>query len=92
MGNDGVEWEDPGCIHTVDEAIEYINNIGFLPLFKNEMERIEEAKKYQQIKDTVDDYMNYYNNERYVWDLAYLSPNEYYKFVMTGKYAGGDSL
>ena len=30
--------------------------------------------------------MDYYNNERYVWDLAYLSPNEYYKFVMTGKY------
>lgn len=30
--------------------------------------------------------MDYYNNERYVWDLAYLSPNEYYKFVTTGKY------
>lgn len=41
---------------------------------------------HQQIKDAVDDYMDYYNNERYVWDLAYLSPNEYYKFVMTGKY------
>ena len=50
------------------------------------MERIEDSKKYQQIKDAVDDYMDYYNNDRYVWDLAYLSPNEYYKFVMTGKY------
>ena len=50
------------------------------------MERIEDAKKYRQIKDAIDDYMDYYNNERYVWDLAYLSPNEYYKFVMTGKY------
>lgn len=30
--------------------------------------------------------MDYYNNERYVWELAYLSPNEYYKFVTTGKY------
>jgi len=50
------------------------------------MERIEKATKFQQVKDAVDDYIDYYNNERYVWDLAYLSPNEYYKFVTTGKY------
>lgn len=44
MGNEvgewimyGVEWDDPECIHTVDEAVEYINQIGFLPLFKNEI-------------------------------------------------------
>ena len=43
MGNEngtwvmyGVEPDDPECIHTVNEAIEYINDIGFLPLFKNE--------------------------------------------------------
>lgn len=42
MGNEsgtwimyGVEPDDPECIHTVDEAIEYINKVGFLPLFKN---------------------------------------------------------
>ena len=33
----GVEPDDPECIHTVDEAIEYINEVGFLPLFKNEI-------------------------------------------------------
>lgn len=44
MGNEsgewimyGVDWDDPECLHTVDEAIEYINEIGFLPLFKNEI-------------------------------------------------------
>ena len=44
MGNEagewiiyGVDWDDPECIHTVDEAIEYINSIGFLPLFRNEI-------------------------------------------------------
>ena len=44
MGNEsgtwimyGVEPDDPECIHTVDEAIEYINEVGFLPLFKNEI-------------------------------------------------------
>ena len=33
----GVDWDDPECIHTVDEALEYINKVGFLPLFKNEI-------------------------------------------------------
>lgn len=44
MGNEsgtwimyGVDPDDPECLHTVDEAIEYINEIGFLPLFKNEI-------------------------------------------------------
>jgi transposase InsO family protein len=50
------------------------------------MERIEGAKEFEHIQTAVEDYMDYYNNERYVWDLAYLSPNEYYKFVTTGRY------
>lgn len=33
----GVDWDDPECIHSVEEAIEYINEVGFLPLFKNEI-------------------------------------------------------
>ncbi len=33
----GVEWEDPGCLHTVQDAIKYINETGFLPLFKNDI-------------------------------------------------------
>ena len=44
MGNEsgtwvmyGVDWDDPECIHTVEEATEYINRIGFLPLFKNDI-------------------------------------------------------
>jgi len=36
------------------------------------MERIEGAKEFEHIQTAVDDYMDYYNNERYVWDLAYL--------------------
>ena len=44
MGNEagewiihGVKWNDPKCIQDVDEAVEYINRVGFLPLFKNEI-------------------------------------------------------
>ena len=33
----GVREDAPECIHTVDEAIAYINEIGFLPLFKNDI-------------------------------------------------------
>ena len=29
----GVSWDDPECLHTVDEAIEYINKVGFLPVY-----------------------------------------------------------
>lgn len=41
---------------------------------------------YDEVKAVVDDYMSYYNNERYQWDLAKLSPNEYFSFVTTGTY------
>lgn len=33
----GVSEDDPKCIHTVKEAITYINEVGFLPLFKNDI-------------------------------------------------------
>lgn len=33
----GVDENDPCCIHTVDELIAYIDEIGFLPLFKNDI-------------------------------------------------------
>lgn len=49
-------------------------------------DRIAECTRYDQVKYHVDNYMDYYNNDRYVWELAYLSPNEYYKFVTTKRY------
>lgn len=30
--------------------------------------------------------MDYYNNDRYQWGLARLSPNEYYQYIITGIY------
>lgn len=33
----GVKEDDPECLHTIEEAIDYINHIGFLPLFKNDI-------------------------------------------------------
>lgn len=40
----------------------------------------------EDVKKVIDDYIDYYNNDRYQWDLAKLSPSEYYKYTMTGDY------
>ena len=37
-------------------------------------------------KALIDDWMDYYNNERYQWQLAKLSPNQYYDYITYGKY------
>ena len=38
------------------------------------------------VRQSIDDWMDYYNNDRYQWDLAKLSPNEYYNYLTTGIY------
>lgn len=48
--------------------------------------KLAECTVFDEVKVIVDDYMDYYNNRRYQWKLAKLSPNEYYKFVTTGIY------
>ena len=40
----------------------------------------------KQVCAVVDDWMDYYNNDRYQWDLEKLSPREYYRYRQTGVY------
>ena len=47
---------------------------------------LTECTEFEQVRLKVDDYIDYYNNDRYQWDLCKLSPNEYYQFVTTGIY------
>ena len=47
---------------------------------------IKECETYEQVVAIVDDWMDYYNNDRYQWELEKLSPREYYKFLQTGVY------
>lgn len=49
-------------------------------------DEIPKWKTFADVKRTIDDWMDYYNNDRYRWDLAKLSPNEYYKYITTGRY------
>ena len=47
---------------------------------------LSDCKIFEDVKKIMDDWMDYYNNDRYQWDLAKLSPSEYYKYVTTGEY------
>ena len=44
------------------------------------------SDNHSKVKAKVLDWVDYYNNDRYQWNLAKLSPVEYYQFVTTGKY------
>ena len=48
--------------------------------------KVKVCKDFTSLKKLIDDYMDYYNNDRYQWNLAKLSPSEYYKYCMTGEY------
>ena len=43
-------------------------------------------KTFEEVKAKVDDWIDYYNNDRYQWDLAKLSPREYYQYTLSGVY------
>jgi transposase InsO family protein len=49
-------------------------------------EKLALCKEFSEVTAVVDDYMDYYNNRRYQWHLAKLSPNEFYQFCTTGVY------
>ena len=49
-------------------------------------ELIAGCGSYEQVCAVVDDWMDYYNNDRYQWDLEKLSTREYYKYRQTGVY------
>ena len=57
----------------------------FFGHMKDEID-LSDCKTFEEVKNIIDDWMDYYNNDRYQWDLAKLSPSEYYKYVITGEY------
>jgi transposase InsO family protein len=48
--------------------------------------RLNPSDSHTVIEKKIDDWVDYYNNERYQWSLAKLSPNEYYRYITTGVY------
>jgi transposase InsO family protein len=47
---------------------------------------LEQCDNFESLRAEIDDYMDYYNNDRYQWNLAKLSPNQYAEYLRTGKY------
>ena len=48
-----------------------------------------EVAKFQtfpEVRGLLEDWMDYYNHDRYQWDLLKLSPVEYYEYLQTGIY------
>lgn len=41
---------------------------------------------FDEVNSMINDWIDYYNNDRYQWDLAKLSPNEFYTYIITGNY------
>ena len=57
----------------------------FFGHMKDEID-LSKCKEFKEVKEIIDDWIDYYNKERYQWNLAKLSPNEYYEYVTTGIY------
>jgi transposase InsO family protein len=47
---------------------------------------IAKCTDYAEVKAVVDNWLDYYNKDRYQWDLLKLSPKEYYEYIQTGRY------
>jgi putative transposase len=42
------------------------------------------CRNFEEVKSIIADWVDYYNNDRYQWQLAKLSPNEFYEYMRTG--------
>jgi len=47
---------------------------------------LKNCRCFVELCQEVDNYMDYYNNDRYQWKLAKLSPNQYAEYLKTGEY------
>ena len=47
---------------------------------------ISSLETFGNVCEKIDDWIDYYNNDRYQWELQKLSPREYYLYRTTGIY------
>ena len=47
-------------------------------------DKLKSCKSTEDVTELIDDYIDYYNNERYQWNLAKLAPNQYAQYLKTG--------
>ena len=47
---------------------------------------VSKCQSFLKVRELLEDWMDYYNHDRYQWDLLKLSPSEYYGYLQTGIY------
>lgn len=47
---------------------------------------LSSCRIHEDVVTVLNDWVDYYKNDRYQWELAKLSPNEYYEYCQTGIY------
>lgn len=47
---------------------------------------LEICNSFDALTHEIDKYIDYYNNDRYQWELAKLSPNQYAEYLKSGEY------
>ncbi len=78
--------KDKGLIQSMSRKGNCWDNAPQESFFGHMKEEIDLSKceQFVEVKTIIDDWIEYYNNERYQWKLAKLSPNQYYQYIMTG--------
>ena len=67
---------------------DYWNNApqeSFFGHMKDEI-HLRKCNTFNLLKQEIDNYIDYYNNDRYQWKLAKISPNKYYNYLENGEY------
>lgn len=63
----------------------------FFGHMKDEIEnKVKLCESFEDLLKLIDDYIDYYNNDRYQYELAKLSPNEFLEYYKTGIYPLAD--
>lgn len=47
---------------------------------------VAKCQSFLKVRELLEDWMDYYNHDRYQWDLLKLSPTEFYEYLQTGIY------
>lgn len=47
---------------------------------------VTKCRTFSEVREQVEDWMDYYNHDRYQWELLKLSPVEFYEYLQTGIY------
>ena len=59
----------------------------FFGHMKQELQdRMKSWNSFEEVQSAIDEWMDYYNNDRYQVELLKMSPAEYYSYIITGEY------